>query len=86
MINSKKVDQKLLDDLKEHKFTFSTDYKFDFSILDQLNEADNFRNRNQNEIHFPEPISIHFKLFSDFDHHQTKAYFLALDDVMEKID
>ena len=86
MINSKKVDQKLLDDLKEHNFTFSTDFKFDFSILDQLNEADNFRNRNQNEIHFPDPISIHFKLFSEFDHHQTKAYFLALDDVVEEID
>ena len=32
MINSKKVDQKLLAELKEHDFDFSTDSKFDFTV------------------------------------------------------
>ena len=86
MINSKKIDQKLLAELKEHKFDFSTDSKFDFTVLDQLNEARNFRNRNVDEIHFPDPISRHFKLFSQFDVLETKSYFLALDDVVEEID
>ena len=86
MIKSKKVDHKLLAKIKGHDFNFSTDYKFNFTVLDQLNVARNFRNRNGNEIHLPDPISRHFKLFSEFDVRQTKTYFLSLDDVLEEID
>ena len=86
MVNPKKIDKELLAELKQHDFDFSTDSKFDFTVLDQLNEAKNFRNRNVSEIQVYDPISRHFKLFSQFDALETKSYFLALDDVVEEID
>ena len=35
MVNPKKIDKELLAELKQHDFDFSTDSKFDFTVLDQ---------------------------------------------------
>ena len=45
VINPKKVDRKLLENLGENNFSFDSDSKFDFSILENLNEAKNYKNK-----------------------------------------
>ena len=46
VINPKKVDRKLLENLGENNFSFDCDSKFDFTILDNLNEAKNLLKKN----------------------------------------
>ena len=75
-----------MENLGENNFSFDSDSKFDFSILENLNEAKNYKNKKIDDIVASDPDFVDYPLLTDFNEEETKVFYICLGDVTNDID